>query len=357
MRAVLWSNLAHMLPGSLRANLYPAAIIARLMKKRPRGYQNYLLSMVSEKFHLGKALGKPVSITIEPTNVCNLQCPVCETGAGILGRKPQMMRYEDFVKIMEKVGPGANHVMFYYMGESFLNKDAYRMIRYAREMGLYVETCTNGDYVDPAALYDSGINRISFQIGGITQEVHQVYRRNSDLSRVLRNLESYLGLIREGGRNVGEHEVELGMIVMRQNEAEIDRFLGLAKELRVKATLINPCVRTPQQAREFLPESDSYWIYEREIFNQSGRLVPKRVIPYNYCPWLYYAITIQVDGSVVPCCRDPHGKYIMGNLLSEPLDEIWNGPKFRRLRKLVSRRQNQLPLCSLCPGEGPPALK
>ena len=34
-----------------------------------------------------------------------------------------MMTYEEFVKIIDKVGPGANHVMFYYMGEPFLNKE------------------------------------------------------------------------------------------------------------------------------------------------------------------------------------------------------------------------------------------
>jgi radical SAM protein with 4Fe4S-binding SPASM domain len=231
------------------------------------------------------------------------------------------------------------------------------MIRYARNMGLYVTTCTNGDIVEPEALYDSGINHISFQIGGITQEVHQVYRRNSDLSKVLKNLQSYLKIINDHGRKENEHEVELGLIVMRQNENEIVNFLRLGRELKVKATLISPCVRTPEQGREFLPESETYWLYDREIFENHGQLVVKRVIPWNSCPWLYYAITIQADGNVVPCCRDPHGKYIMGNLITETLDEVWNGPEFRKVRRLVSRRRGYYTLCHLCPGEGPPELK
>ena len=98
------------------------------------------------------------------------------------------MSYGDFVKIMDKVGPRANHLMFYFMGEPFLNREAYRMIRYARDMGIHVTSCTNGDPVEPLALYESGINHISFQIGGVTQQSHQVYRRSSDLSRFFDNL-------------------------------------------------------------------------------------------------------------------------------------------------------------------------
>jgi radical SAM protein with 4Fe4S-binding SPASM domain len=328
-----------------------------LLRRRPRGYKNFLLSTLSARLHTGRSFGKPVSITLEPANICNLACPVCETGAGILERKPEVMSYENFVKIMNKVGPGANHLMFYYMGETFLNKDAYRMIRYARDMGLYVSTCTNGDYVNPEALYNSSINHISFQIGGLTQETHQNYRKNSDLSRVLKNLKSYLKIIQEKGKQIGEHEVELGFIVMKQNENEIRDFLKLGKDWKVKTTLISPCVRTPEQGKEFLPLDENYWLYDRQSLEKYGQLVIKRVLPWGSCPWIYYSVTIQVDGNVVPCCRDPQGKYIMGNLLSDSLESIWNGKEFKRFRYYFSRRQGHLPLCNLCPGEGTPDLK
>ncbi len=346
-----------MIPARWRRVLNRAVISARLVQKRPRGYGNYLLSLLSEELHMNRSLGNPVSITLEPINTCNLECPVCETGSRVLARKPQIMSYDDFVKIMDKVGPGANHVMLYYMGEPFLNKSVYKMIRYARNMGLYVTTCTNGDYVDPEALYNSGINHISFQIGGITQEIHQVYRKNSDLSAVLKNLRSYLKVVNDRGKRENEHEVELGLIVMRQNENDIEAFLHLCEKLKVKATLISPCVRTPGQAREFLPDSQAYWIYDRKVFENDGRLAIRRVFPWNSCPWLYYAITIQVDGNVVPCCRDPQGKYLMGNLLNEPLDHVWNGPEFRKLRHSIRRGRGQHTLCTLCPGEGEPELR
>jgi radical SAM protein with 4Fe4S-binding SPASM domain len=345
------------LPLNLQVQAMALLRIAQAISQRPRGYRNFVLSATSQMIGSTRAYGRPVSITIEPTNICNLRCPICETGANVLSRKPQMMTYDEFVKIIDKVGPGANHVMFYYMGEPFLNREAYRMIRYARDMGLYVMTCTNGDVVDPERLYESGINLVSFQIGGVTQETHSIYRVNSLLSKVIDNLSRYLEIIRLRGRKPAENHVELGFIVMRHNEGEIEQFLKMAENLGVdRKNMIKPCVRTPGQGRDFLPQSDAFWIYEREKLEKEGYLSPKKNYPENSCPWLYYSITIQVDGSVVPCCRDAHGRQIMGNLLEQSLDEVWNGPKLRAFRKLVCADQVNVDICRLCPGEGLPPL-
>ena len=101
-----------------------------------------------------------MNITIEQTNVCNLDCPVCETGAGILGRTKGHMSLEQFRTIIDKVGAHTNTLMFYFMGEPFLNKHAYDMIRYAKQAGIpFIETCTNGDFVDPVKIVASGLDR------------------------------------------------------------------------------------------------------------------------------------------------------------------------------------------------------
>lgn len=350
-------KLRTILPLRLKLQAMIVLRIVQAIYRRPRGFRNFVLSSVSQMMGSTRAFGRPVSITIEPTDICNLRCPVCETGANILGRRPQMMTYEEFVTIMDKVGPGANHVMLYYMGEPFLNKDVYRMIRYARDMELNVMTCTNGDVVDPERLYESGINLVSFQIGGVTQETHSLYRVNSNLTRVMDNLSRYLEIIRLRGRKPAEHQVELGFIVMRHNEGELQEFLKMAERIGVdRKNIISPCVRTFQQGTEFLPKSDLYWMYERKKFEQEGCLFPKKNYPENSCSWLYYSITIQVDGNVVACCRDPHGRQIMGNLLEQSLDEVWNGSKLRGFRSAVFTKQAEVDICQLCPGEGPAPL-
>lgn len=44
------------------------------------------------------------------------------------------------------------------------------------------------------------------------------------------------------------------------------------------------------------------------------------------------SVTITWDGDVVPCCFDFDKRYILGNVLSEPLSDIWNGQMLRSLR-------------------------
>ena len=286
-----------------------------------------------------------MNITIEPTNACNLGCPVCETGDGTLGRSTGHMGFEQFTTIIDKIGAHTNTLMFYFMGEPFLNKRAYDMIRYAKDAGIpLIETCTNGDFVDPERLVASGLDRVSFQIGGMTQETHEVYRVRSRLDRVMRNLRETLKV---RGVRRSPLRVETGFILMKHNEHEVAEFQHMMQELGVdQASVIDPCVRTVEQGHQFLPTDRRHWAYDEQAFAR-GVLRPK-ILPDNVCPWIHYSMAIHVNGNVVPCCRDPKGAEVMGNLLTQSLAEIWNGPRYRDLRERIARDQGSVEICRLC---------
>ena len=150
-------------------------------------------------------------------------------------------------------------------------------------------------------------------------------------------------------------KVGVGFIVMKHNEHEVDEFLKLAREIGVDdAQVISPCVRTVEQGRKLLPRDGKYWLYDRKALDR-GILRPK-LVPYNHCEWLYYSVTILWNGDVVPCCRDAQGEYVMGNILEQDFNEIWNGRKFKEFRRRVNSDQANLGLCRLCSGYGVPIL-
>lgn len=231
------------------------------------------------------------------------------------------------------------------MGEPFLNKQAYDMIHYAKEMGIpFVETCTNGDPVNPEKLIASGIDRVSFQIGGITQNTHQIYRINSNIERVMKNMKETIRLKKLHNSPI---QINCGFILMKHNEHEVTEFKKIMAEIGVdNAQIIDPCVRTIEQAHSMLPTDKKHWIYDPASI-EKGILKP-RSLPNNTCPWIYYSLVIQVNGDVVPCCRDPKGEEIMGNILFQSLDEIWNGQKFRDFRTRISTDQGKVDICRLC---------
>lgn len=316
---------------------------------KKRGAMEYIKSTISLATKSTHILGKPVIITIEPTTFCNLDCPVCETGNNTLGRTKQNMTFEQFKIVIDKIASHCNTLIFYFMGEPFANPASYDMIKYAKSRGIpFITTCTNGDLVNPEKLINSGIDEVSFQIGGITKETHSRYRINSNLERVLKNLAQTVKLKKE--RNTKIHIV-CGFILMRHNENEVIAFKNKMKELGVdEAVVIDPCVRTIEQAHEMLPTDTAHWLYDPIALNE-GILRPK-IVPKNECPWLYYSLTIQVSGNVVPCCRDARGNYIMGNILEQDLMEIWNGEKFKKFRNMINTNQNKINLCKLCSGYG-----
>ena len=316
-----------------------------------RSVYNFGLSTISAVGKCQKNLGLPVHLSVEPTTFCNLRCPVCETGAGILERSKGTMSLGNFKKVLDAVGPQVNTLFFYYMGEPFLNKDTLQMMSEAVDRGVYVSVCTNGEHVDATELIASRVSEVSFQIGGLTQETHSKYRVGGELGLTMYNIRE---AVKEKKRRNSKVRIVIGFIVMKHNEHELGKMQQLHNLGVDDVQVISPCVRTMEQGRRFLPTSDKYWYYDRQAFRH-GLLVPK-VIPHNRCWWIYYSTVVTWDGNVVPCCRDAQGHHIMGNVFEQPFKEIWNGEKYRKFRRQISEIQSGIKLCRLCSGFGVPRL-
>jgi radical SAM protein with 4Fe4S-binding SPASM domain len=321
---------------------------------------NSLRCYLSAKWRMKKSLGKPILMTLETSNICNLRCPICETGNGSLNRMPKTMTLGEFKSIMGQFDSNLKYLLLYFMGEPFLNSEIYEMIRYAStEKKLHVSICTNGENLEPAKLINSRVAEIQFQIAGVTQEAHQVYRVNGDLGKTLNNLKEVIKLKRlfcnEIKKNKFPLRVNLGFILMKHNEGQVGEFIKLANALGVdKYDIIGTCARNVEQARRFLPTDKNYWIYDPQALE--GGELKVRFPPNNYCEWIYSTVTIQANGDVVPCCRDPLGNYMLGNIFEENINEIWNNQKFQELRVTVSKNQESYNLCKLCEGYNLPII-
>jgi radical SAM protein with 4Fe4S-binding SPASM domain len=333
---------------------YPFVTLLKGILCRKRGSLDHLHSTWSLLWRSSFVAGRPVNITIEPTNTCNLRCPVCETGAGKLGRPGKQMTLAEFRTIIEKIAVHTNTLMFYFMGEPFLNNEAYGMIQIAKKAGIpWVTTCTNGEALDPEKLVMSGIDEVNFQLGGISQKTHETYRINGNLEKVLFNIKEVVRLKRE--RKTGPRIV-CGMILMRHNEHETEAFCKNVKKLGAdEALIIDPCVRTIEQGRSYLPKDEKRWYYDVKAF-RLGVLRPQ-FIPKNFCQWIYYSAVILANGDVVPCCRDAKGEHVMGNLLSQSFKDIWNAGPYRAFRRKLFADQSEMNICRLCSGYPASSLK
>lgn len=329
-------------------------LVANLALSRPKGWRSLLWNSSMAQLRRPGPLMSPVHVSIEPTNACNARCPVCETGKGDMKRNTGFLDERLYKEFIDEAAPTTAVLLYYFMGEPFMHRSAYDMIRYARDKGIYVETCTNGDFVDPEGIIFSDVNRVSFQLGGMDQETHGRYRVRSRLDKAIASVEKLVELKKKfPSSNV---EIEVGFIVMRHNEHQVEEFLEWAKKIGIdRASIIDPCARNMLEAHAYLPKDRRYWFYDEEAFAQ-GILRPKK-LPDNECAWIWNSIQLNWDGTAVPCCRDPNGKFPLGNVFETGLNRVFNGEAATEFRRQILTSQGDVSICKLCSGYGLPQLQ
>ncbi|MFQ5788426.1 MAG: radical SAM protein, partial [Thermodesulfobacteriota bacterium] len=136
---------------------------------------------------------------------CNLKCPICHYGTGLLKRKGKLMKFEDFCHIWDKIKDSTRQLIIVGQGEAFLNKDIYRMLDYIKDstfhyrdrqgnlinepVWTYIDT--NGNVtLDYEKLLECNLDVIAFSIDGINQETYEQYRINGNFQTAVQNLRS-----------------------------------------------------------------------------------------------------------------------------------------------------------------------
>ena len=300
---------------------------------------------------------RPSTLMVEPTNVCNLRCPACPTGAGLLNRAPRAMTLEEFAPVLDQAldPPGyLRRVTLFNYGEPFLCNDLLGMVRYAADRGLETFTSTNGQFFDSdgivAEVVASGLTELLVCLDGADQETINRYRKNADFEEILDGIRRVLSARARAAS--ATPRVELQFIVMKHNEQQADRMRRIAAELGVdrfveKTVGIPPSMPGFQRlAEELLPADLAGSRYERR---PDGTYALKGSPPCG-CQYVFSTLVVNSNGDVVPCCYDIHSEHVMGNVFRQPLAEIWLGEKFREFRRRVMEgRRSHVPICRHCP--------
>ena len=316
----------------------------------PSRTMNLLLMYISRYLRLTRVLGKPITAMIEPINYCNLKCPLCPTGQGLIERPKEAMKFEDFKRILDNIGGSVIHLRLWNWGEPLMDKDLPKMIRYAKSKRMFVNTSTNSFFLEEGIMKDlinSGLDQLIVSLDGASKETYNKYRKNGDFDKVVRVLKMAAQMKNDMGTRYPE--IKLQFIVMKHNEHEIKKMIELAKELKVD-TLFFKTVgvmdpRLKKQIKKYMPSNPKF----RRYVDMGDDLKPVPLAG-RVCNYLWEEITVNVDGSVVPCCRDAQGKYVFGNLKNQKIGEIWNSKKMVAFRNDVLRNKDKIDICRLCSG-------
>ena len=290
--------------------------------------------------------GLPPVLTVEPTNICNLDCPLCVTGSGKMVRAGGRMEIETFQKLIDEVGDRIWYVIFYHQGEPYMNKAFLPSVKYAKKHGLYTETSTNAHFLNrqnAERTVESGLDAIIVSLDGTTQESYEKYRVKGKLARVLEGIRT---LVAAKDRLCSKTPyILLQFLVMRHNEHQIPEIKLLAKDLGVDRLLLkNIQVETYREALEWLPQTENFQRYEIGGQNIRVRQGGKGVCPR---PWL--SSLVNWDGTIVPCCFDKNGQHTMGDISNgEHFVQVWSKQEYSAFRNKMLNRRNDIEICKNC---------
>ncbi len=291
--------------------------------------------------------GLPRILMIEPTNECNLRCPLCPTGNGTLRRAKGQMSFDLYQRILADLDDSLERLMLYNYGEPFLHPQIFDMITLARQAEIHTRISTNGLVFMRACQVDeliaSQLNYLRVSLDGATPETYSMYRVGGQLERILEGVR----LLQQRKRQLGQRRpvVELQFIVMRHNEHELDAMRKIAQELgtllRIKTVGLGKLSKAAQA--QWLPVQPLLRRYKE----RAGQLELAHNGQAGYvCDHPWHRLVINWDGQVTPCCYDRDGAHEFGNA-AEGLQAVWNGERLQAFRRAV---QSAAPpaICQQC---------
>ena len=331
--------------------------------KKPRAYWNWLRSNLEMARSSSEVRAHPLRLTFDPTNLCQLECPLCPTGLRIQDRPPGRVRLHFLEHLLEEVGDYVFFMDFFNWGEPLLNKDLEKMIRLAADKRIVTYVSSNLSLPIPDARIDalvrSGLSELIVSLDGATQSTYSTYRRNGNFDLAFDNMRRIL----ERKRSLGmtRPAVVWRYFVYRWNEGEMELARKKAAEIGVdRLVFATPYLdegRFPLSAEDrnamktwasTLPEFNRY-----HASNPSYEDPQKPILKRGRCDWHYMSSAINPDGGLAPCCAVFEKDYDFGKLADDRASymSVINNDTYRAVRDQFAGRRTATTstICERCP--------
>lgn len=250
---------------------------------------------------------------------CNQRCRMCPMYSSI--PETRIMTEQVFRKACESIGNRKVSFEISAYGETFQHPQTDLFLDLARREcpNADIIVATNGSFLNRERcerIVASGIDTLQFSLDAGSARTHKWLTGATHYDQLVRNLENLIE-VRER-RNAKHLKIFTHIIGIKELEHEFDAFVKRWSPLVDLAH-----VRT-------------YGNWAGMVDDNGITPVEKQVIPSDRypCAWLWYCTKIEPNGDVSKCFIHITGdKTPLGNILKQPLEEIWKSERMRKLRE------------------------
>lgn len=328
----------------------------------------------------------PFEIVWNFTFQCNLRCKHCYENVG--GKKRSELSTDEAKQVLETLSRIADiglPALSFSGGEPIARRDLFELAFYAKKCIGYVSIASNGTLItkdNAKRIKDAGVDYVEISVDGATPETHNDFR----------GVPGAFERAMKGIKNCVEEGIDtcIATVLHRDNMAELDKIIGLTKQLGVRFMHFNyiPTGRakayveldlTPDERLHVLEtigkETIGLYLQAKEEELKHGNSNVKVDRFFSTCPQ-YASVTkelsqrcgekfmveahyaakkgvenaanflggcgagrlycaVEPNGDIKPCVFFPTNKdTVLGNILKDDFEEIWdNHPLLWKLRK------------------------
>ncbi|OHA87581.1 MAG: radical SAM protein [Candidatus Zambryskibacteria bacterium RIFCSPLOWO2_01_FULL_39_39] len=292
-------------------------------------------------------LSTPLLIYVDPSSACNFQCGFCPTADRDLMKQTRFVGFMDFdlyrkiIDDFREFDRPIDKLKLYCDGEPLLNPRFADMVRYAKKSGLVnrITTTTNASRLSPELnlrIVEAGLDQINISVYGMNADQYR------DFSKTKIEFDSLVANIRHLYEHRSQCEIKVkinGDVISREDEVRFyEIFEPIADGVNVEHVM-SCWVQTPEWnlAENGLAPNPNTGIHGQSI---QDVLV---------CPYVFYSFTIHPDGTASACFLDWQRKLLIGDVRTQSVKEIWDGPLLREHQALMLQgKRRSHPICGSC---------
>ena len=323
----------------------------------------------------------PSSLNLMMIDVCNSGCIMCgydykacgSAESLTLDKMKSIYSHLDTSQLVEVIYGGG--------GEPFLNHDLSDIAAYTKKKCPSIQHTVISNFI--SADYDvieKLINcRVNFliSINAATRETYKTISGIDAFEKVCENIKKVVN-IRNKEKSMAD--ISVSIILMRQNIEELKTLVNVAHDLGVDGVKSVYVRIYPDKFRKkvngnILISPEDSLFFHQETSNKEIRraadLAKKMGTSFNHQPLFgcnrkkernckepWKSLFVNFNGDLFPCAageilfmnKVASGYYHSGNIIKQPIEEIWNNPFWKSLRKTnaVKDRIEVVPECLCC---------
>jgi radical SAM protein with 4Fe4S-binding SPASM domain len=278
----------------------------------------------------------PEDISLEVTNVCNFRCKFCPQSLPShqeLAPKRFLSKEqaETIFRALRDGGVKTKTIHYTLDGEPFSNRKFHEICEGGRDFGFTTAIfSTNGFFCTKNRLEElpSGVNYVLCIDFCDDRKYFESYRGTpNSWQTVLSNILTAADTLSD----ITFRLTDISSFTIRD-----------AKELAMRYEAL----------KTRFAKYQSVTVGQRIFHNATGLIhidgkPPSKI--YHLCPYPWTSLVIASNGDVVACCRDLQHRTVLGNLLGESLQQIWNGDRMQAMRAaLVMKLPETISACAGC---------